>query len=140
MGGREMAAYQDIVFGTDFSEEAKAAFEEAKYMASLSGAKLSVVHVVPGSTTKAVGAYEGEGTEAGTESLRERFPAEGAEYHILRGHEAEQIIRYADARPASLIVIGARGIGRLTGLFGGGSVCDKVVANAKSPVLVVPVK
>jgi len=35
-------------------------------------------------------------------------------------------------------VIGARGVGRVAGLLGGGSVADKVVKNSPVPVLVVP--
>ncbi len=125
-----MPAYQNIVFGTDFSEQANKAFEEAKYLAGLAGGKLHVIHVVPGAM---VG-----GEEAGTASLEERYRAEGAEYRVLHGHEASELMKFAEGLPGAVIVVGARGVGVLTGLFGGGSICDKVVANAKCPVLVVP--
>ena len=70
--------------------------------------------------------------------MAEKYPAEGAEYVVLHGNAAAKIIDYADSRPGSVIVIGSRGIGVIVGLFGGGSICDKIVANASSPVLVVP--
>jgi nucleotide-binding universal stress UspA family protein len=127
-----MPDYKNIVCGTDFSEGAQNAFNEAKHMAELAGAKLHVVHVVPGS---AGGPREGEASPA---EYAQRYPAENAEYHVLHGHEAEQIIKFADALPDPLIVVGARGVGIITGLFGGGSICDKLVANATSPVMVVP--
>lgn len=129
-----MPNYKNIVFATDFSEHAALAFEEAKYMASITGGKLHVVHVVPGSAAKA----EGEPPETGGGPLAEKYPAEGAEYVVLHGNAAAKIIDYADSRPGSVIVIGSRGIGVIVGLFGGGSICDKIVANASSPVLVVP--
>ena len=130
-----MPEYKNIVYATDFSEHANRAFEEAKYVAGITGGTLHVLHVVPGSGAKTGGS---EPETSGSSKLVERYPAEGAEYAVLHGNEAAAIIGYADSRPGSVIVIGSRGIGVITGLFGGGSICDKVVANASSPVLVVP--
>ena len=52
------------------------------------------------------------------------------------GEPAEQILAYAGAEQADLIVVGSRGHGRLAGLLLG-SVAQKVVALAGCPVLVV---
>jgi nucleotide-binding universal stress UspA family protein len=129
-----MGEYKNIIFGTDYSENSARAFEEAKYLSRLTGGKLWIVTV---SRAMAAAGEAPTPEETDTSGLVERYPAEGAEYRILYGHEAAEMIRFADSMPGSVIVIGARGIGVLTGLFGGGSVCDKVVANANCPVLVV---
>ena len=126
-----MGEYKNIVFATDFSEHSARAFEEAKYMAGITGGKLHVITVTHAQPA------EGEAETSGG-LLGERYPAEGAEYRVLHGNEAKEIISFADGMPGSLIVIGSRGIGVITGLFGGGSICDKVVGNANCPVLVVP--
>jgi nucleotide-binding universal stress UspA family protein len=55
---------------------------------------------------------------------------------ILRGHPAESIVRYAQDRRFDLIVMGTRGIGGFKNLIIG-SVAQKVVTYAKTPVLVV---
>jgi nucleotide-binding universal stress UspA family protein len=128
-----MPEYRNIVFGTDFSKNAEQAFQEARYMASVTGAHLYVVHVVPGA-----GGSAETGSDKPLGELRDAYQAQGAEYAILRGNETEQILRFADERQAGLIVIGARGIGMFAGLFGGGSIADKIVKNSKIPVLVVP--
>ncbi len=55
---------------------------------------------------------------------------------ILEGPPAEAILNVADARQVDLIVMGSRGLGRLTGLLLG-SQSQKVVSHAKCPVLIV---
>lgn len=55
---------------------------------------------------------------------------------ILRGHPAESIVRHAHDRRFDLIVMGTRGIGGFKNLIIG-SVAQKVVTYAKTPVLVV---
>ena len=126
-----MSEYKNIVFCSDFSKNANHAYAEAVKVAQALGATLFVLHVVPGA---------GGGAEpgGGLENLRKAYPAEGAEYAVLNGNETVQILSFAEEKDAGLIVIGARGIGALAGLFGGGSIADKVLKNAKIPVLVVP--
>ncbi len=123
-----MSEYKNIVFCSDFSKNANHAYTEAVKVASALGATLFVLHVVPGAG----------GGAGNLETLREAYPAEGAEYAVLNGNETVQILSFAEEKDAGLIVIGARGVGALTGLFGGGSIADKVLKNAKIPVLVVP--
>jgi len=62
--------------------------------------------------------------------------AGGVDTELLEGPEAEAILNVANARKADLIVMGSRGLGRLTGFFLG-SVSQKVVAHAPCPVLLV---
>jgi nucleotide-binding universal stress UspA family protein len=130
-----MGEYKNVIFGTDFSENSSRAFAEAKYLAGLTGSRLWVVTV---SRAMAATTEVPSPEEADTSALVDKYPTEGAEYRILYGHEAAEMIKFADSMPGSVIVIGARGIGVITGLFGGGSICDKIVANANCPVLVVP--
>lgn len=55
---------------------------------------------------------------------------------ILEGPPAEAILKVAETRQNDLIVMGTRGLGRLSGLLIG-SVSQKVVAHAECPVLLV---
>ena len=48
-----------------------------------------------------------------------------------------EILEYAQETNADLIVIGARGMGRLEGFLGGGSIAEKVARNARVPVVIV---
>lgn len=69
----------------------------------------------------------------------ERAGAQGAQsvsIEVVIGDPAEQILGFASAEKADLIVLGSRGHGRLAGLLLG-SVAQKVVAHASCPVLVV---
>ena len=131
-----MSEYRNIVFCSDFSKNANHAYAEAAKVASALGATLFVLHVVPGAAPPSGG--QGAHTDGALGKLREAYPAAGAEYAVLHGNEAVQILSFAEEKDAGLIVIGARGIGALAGLFGGGSVADRILKNAKIPVLVVP--
>jgi nucleotide-binding universal stress UspA family protein len=55
---------------------------------------------------------------------------------LIEGNAAEAIIEVARTRASDLIVMGSRGLGRLTGLLLG-STSQKVVAHAPCPVLIV---
>lgn len=62
-------------------------------------------------------------------------PAEIQTEH-LEGDAAETIIRVAETHGSDVIVMGSRGLGRLTGLLLG-STSQKVVSHAPCPVLIV---
>lgn len=139
-----MAEFQKILYCTDFSDGATKAFDKAKAVASMTGGRLMVLHVI----SQAVGERERDREEwfaRDVERARE-YMAEACaapfgmevEPEVRYGREAEQILAFAEEKGADLIVMGARGLGALTRLLGGGSVTDKVVQNAKVPVLVVP--
>ena len=55
---------------------------------------------------------------------------------LLEGDAAESIIRVATTHNSDVIVMGSRGLGRLSGLLLG-STSQKVVAHAPCPVLIV---
>lgn len=55
---------------------------------------------------------------------------------VMEGDAAEAIISAAEADKSDLIVMGSRGLGRLTGLVLG-STSQKVVAHAPCPVMIV---
>lgn len=55
---------------------------------------------------------------------------------ILEGPAAEAILKVAETHQSDLIVMGSRGLGRLTGLLLG-SQSQKVVQHARCPVLIV---
>ena len=80
--------------------------------------------------------------EALRESLAgtcERATAAGARHvtaEVAVGEPADEILAFAKAEQADLIVVGSRGHGRLAGLLLG-SVAQKVVALAACPVVVV---
>lgn len=59
-----------------------------------------------------------------------------AEYEILEGNPAEQIVRLARLRDAELIVVGSRGRGAVASAVLG-NVSQRVVHEADRPVLVV---
>ena len=62
--------------------------------------------------------------------------ASDVQTELLEGDAAESIIEVAGTRNCNVIVMGARGLGRLTGLLLG-STSQKVVAHAPCPVLIV---
>jgi nucleotide-binding universal stress UspA family protein len=142
-----MREYKKILFCTDFSRHAGQAFEHACAFATMSGGELCALHVVPSSLD-----YEKLCME---ECAPQRFAGESKVLELIDtqyaskcsapvkpliayGAEAERIVEFAKSEGVDLIVMGARGIGFLEGLLGGGSVADKVVKNADVSVMLVP--
>ncbi|MEN8152164.1 MAG: universal stress protein [Planctomycetota bacterium] len=148
--GGSMVEYRNILFCTDFSKNADRAFEDATHLASLSSGYLYVLHVVPARgrrmTAALWSAEEAEETDEADEArvldfLERTYGGKTAVAHevaVRHGNEAEEILKFADAHDVKVIVMGARGMGRLSGLLGPGSVADKVMQSAKIPVLLVP--
>jgi len=142
-----MREYRRILFCTDFSRHAGEAFVHACAFATMSGGELYVLHVVPSSLD-----YEKLRIE---ESAPQQFSGESKVLDLIEtsytskcsasvrpaikyGAGAERIVEFAKSEGVDLIVMGARGIGFLEGLLGGGSVADKVVKNTDVPVMLVP--
>lgn len=139
-----MPEYSNILFCTDFSANADAAFEEASYIARLAGASLSLLHVIHGGvgeTARAVSVSQKELEESAALGHLERVYLPGApsgtRMAVRRGNVTAEILEHAAETNADLIVIGARGIGRVEGFLGGGSIAEKVARNAKVPVVIV---
>ena len=55
---------------------------------------------------------------------------------LIEGLAAEAIIKVADTRQSDIIIMGSRGLGRLTGALLG-STSQKVISHAPCPVLIV---
>ncbi len=58
------------------------------------------------------------------------------EQETSMGDPAEEVIRYTEDAPGAMVVIGRRGLSRMKSLMLG-SVSDKVLRHAKSPVVVI---
>ncbi|HET6495601.1 MAG TPA: universal stress protein [Thermoleophilia bacterium] len=138
-----MASITRIVYCTDFSANADAAFAVAQELAAALHARLYVLHVVSGGEALAA---------SGTVTwlpfvtnlrarLKERYFCQAdvaTEVSVRRGSPDKIIVAFASRENADLVVVGARGAGTMRGLLGGGSVAEKVVKNSPVPVLVVP--
>lgn len=144
-----MRTQMKIVFGTDFSDQAKSAFAEATFLAKATGSRLFVLHVIPGKYTADEGEPKAEAAlrhPDGPRSLKRLHDdyisrtAVDAEPAIRHGNEASEILEFARAVNAEVIVIGAHGAGTLATFFGSGSITNRIVHDSDIPVLVVPAR
>jgi nucleotide-binding universal stress UspA family protein len=136
-----------ILIATDGSQAAHQALEFGLDLARHEEAAVAIVHVVPFSDGVPLDGfglvgrvpYEVNGNdqavldEAAAIADREGVPAVSK---LLRGDPATEIVEYADALGADLIVVGSRGHGGLASALLG-SVSRGVLARARRPVLVV---
>jgi len=153
-----------ILFATDLSVNSGYALEHAAAMASSTGARLNLLHVVEPMSDEAritIQMFVQDDkerkaalvsrTEYAKVILKERmkrfwasFPAEDAariqdqldNSEVLEGHPAEVILRKAAELDCDLIVLGAHNHG-VTQTFLG-SVAKRVLRRARIPTLVVP--
>lgn len=134
-----------ILYPTDFSENARRAFQVAATIARKTGATLNVVHVFPeaeiADTTlrEHVSARRKEEAERALEELLSSAPLQDLEVRpVLRGDEPldEAILDEARKRSADLVVLGAYGRrGRRT--YDIGATAQTVLRSASCPVLTV---
>ena len=135
-----------IVTGIDGSEHARRALRWAIDEARLRDAVLVVVHawhppymgataltsaaldtrLIAEGAERLVGAAVGEAVDAGIETAQRR---------VVQGSAAHAIL--TESEDATMIVVGARGLGGFAGLLLG-SVSQQVAQHARCPVLVVP--
>jgi nucleotide-binding universal stress UspA family protein len=141
-----------IVFCTDFSESADAAFDFALDAAvRRPAATLYILHILHEADAQFWRSYLAEVDDVEAQGRRiidtrirdtylSRVPAGVAvQVEVRDGPGAESILDFAAGLPADLIVIGRHGHGRLSKtLFGG--VAEKIVRKARCPVLVVPLE
>ena len=143
-----MKEIKKILCAVDLSEHSRAVAEYATTLAKATGASVVVVYTAP-SLSQYVGFhvppntienFVGEivtGAEKSMESfVAENFPGVDAKGQVLIGYAAEEIINRAEDEKVDLIIMGThgrKGIDRI--LFG--SVAEKVVKNAKQPVLTI---
>jgi nucleotide-binding universal stress UspA family protein len=118
----------EIVVATDFSPASEPALRVALDYARRLGARLHIIHVRwPGADPGPDGRLEALASSAGVPVTTT----------ALAGTPASQIVEYARAHDATLIVIGTHGrTGVSRALIG--SVAERVVRTAPCPVLVVP--
>jgi universal stress protein A len=148
---REPGAFRTILVSTDFSDYGDAAIAHAFRIAEPNGASVLLLHVLdarppvnplyahyyPIPTPEQNRLAENEARSA----LRARVPAElrdseRIELLVTHGTPAQEILRVAEERRASLIVIATHGRTGLLHLVLG-SVAERVVRSAPCPVLVV---
>jgi nucleotide-binding universal stress UspA family protein len=147
---RPAGRLQRILFCTDFSESADAAFDFAlEATLRQPAAKLHVLHVIHEADAQfwKSYSYEVDDTDAearktmdqkvATTYLARVPPGLAVSVEFRTGPEAATILEFARSRRIDLIVLGRHGHGGVgRALFG--SVAEKVVRKAECAVLVVP--
>jgi nucleotide-binding universal stress UspA family protein len=151
-----------ILVATDFSETAAAALNKAIELSKLSGARLTLLHVIfaekINETLLGLDAMEhlthaldnaGEPGTTAIDRLRDAAQAKldeaiaalpaahpKIETAIAEGRPSVEISEFAERNHVDLIVLGTTGRGRLGQMFIG-SVADNVIRQADAPVMVV---
>jgi nucleotide-binding universal stress UspA family protein len=142
--------YKQILFCTDFSESADAAFDFAvDAVVRRPGATLYILHVVHEADAQFWRSYLAEVEEVEEasrqaihrkiqETCLSRLPqGVQVQVEIRDGPDGPAILEFARTHQIDLIVIGRHGHGGVSkALFGG--VAEKIVRKADCPVLVVP--
>lgn len=142
--------YRKILVGIDGSQESMRALEHAIDLAETYGSELHLITVVEDFKTPFKARYElmesemreeyvsrvlGE-MESALTKIREEGAQIAVETRIEEGRPASVITSIADDEDFDLIVIGARGMGRIEELLLG-SVSREIVNTSRTPVLVV---
>lgn len=143
-----MATYRTIVCATDFSEPARAAFDEALHIARMSGAALHLVHVFryplfeypQYGVTIPEQVVQDARAEAEALMRREAERAEQAdcevELHLVEGIPADAIHEVVAQTGADLLVMGTRAHHGLAHLVLG-SVAERTARRVPCSVLIV---
>jgi len=143
-----MVQFKKIVCAVDFSDHSPKLADYAISLAKCMEAKLICVYVAP-SLSQYVGfqvppssieSFVGEIVTGADHSMKDYlnkyFQGADVSGKVLVGYPAEEIINLAEDENADLIIMGThgrKGIDRI--LFG--SVAEKIVKNAKCPVLTI---
>jgi nucleotide-binding universal stress UspA family protein len=138
-----VTVYETIVYPTDGSEPARAAFEHALEFARQFDATLHVVYVLkaneppPGVEDSTTAPDPDTGGTAAVEAAVREAAGSGIETveAILRGPTAQAILTYVEEKEADLVVMGTHGRIGLDRLVIG-SVADEVIREAGVPVVV----
>jgi len=145
-----MLAIKTILVPTDFSEASESALNYAKALAEAFGSSIHLVHVMEDLLAHA---WAAEVYVASMPSLREEIEKEATSRlgammtdeerqrlrvttAVVAGNPFLEIIRYARANDADLIVLGSHGRGPIAHMLLG-SVAEKIVRKAPCPVLTV---
>lgn len=139
-----MITYPKILFPVDLSKQSRVVAEHAAVMVDKFGSELHLVHVIAryeGPTFSSVSDVIDQiknNVHKEIESFASaRFPnVARVKTSVLVGHSGRQILNYIDRHNISLVVMGTHGRSGLGTVFFG-SVAQRVVQNAKVPVLTV---
>lgn len=137
--------FKRILLASDGSEHAQRATDEAiKLVHSNANAKVIVLYVVDGATSKSDVLSEGDQTIL-LEKRRKRLQkteqklitaAIPYEVKILKGDPGPTIVQFANIHNFDVVVIGSRGLNRFQEMVLG-SVSHKVAKRVDCPVLIV---
>lgn len=136
-----MSSFECILHPTDFSDSALRALEYAVDFSVRLGAELHLLHVVAPRSSAITAELDAPPSAAATAQLKARMqaalpPGVTALLAVRTGTPPAQIVAYADALPADLIIIGTRAPEGLQRLLLG-STADQVLRSAGCPVVVV---
>jgi nucleotide-binding universal stress UspA family protein len=132
-----------ILCPVDFSDYSRKALHLASEISILTGARLHIIHVLPGHLLKGIKDRGDEAIEDmrrdAEEKIRE-FIADlslsRGEGIILIGEPYKEIVSNAAENDMDLIIMGARGLGLIEGILLG-SVTDAVLRSSPCPVIIV---
>src|SRR5476651_2360519 len=135
--------YKHILFATDLTEDTEYLIEKVRSIRGLTGAKLSVIHVVepmPGYSYAYLGIedIEGQLIEEAREALNnlsEKLSVDRKDQWIEVGPTKSKILKIADEIGADLIICGSHGRHGLSLLLG--STANAILHGAKCDVLTV---
>jgi nucleotide-binding universal stress UspA family protein len=138
--------FRNILVALDGSETAQRALDHAIELAEALNARLTVISIVPpipgyayraGIDLEALGSEAEEETQKLLREALEGVPDDLPVTTVLKhGHAGEEIVNQIDTGEHDLIVMGSRGLGRVTSnLFG--SVGGYVHYHAHIPMLIV---
>ena len=131
-----------LLYAVDLEDAPHPAIEHVKMVASLTGASVSIVYVLPSETVYESNYLSGEGQPnriAPTQALLEKmehflntnFPEGVDDCAFLMGKISEEVVKYAHKSDIDCIVVGAHGRIGFRQLFAG-SVATEVVKKALS--------
>jgi nucleotide-binding universal stress UspA family protein len=142
---------EKVLVAVDGSEPSLHALNQAVHLASLSGAKLLIISVVPPASPLAymgpaplyIDQYYGAARESHQRVLNDsrkkvenKHPEMEVETRLEEGRPAEVIVEIAEEEDVDLIVMGSQGMGGITGWVLG-STSRSVVDSCTKPILIV---
>lgn len=134
-----------IVYGTDFSELSLAGARGAAALAARLGRELWLVHVLDGSTgadateageAKTAAARVEERLAAEAERLAQAYPGLRVQHALLGGSAQTALVKFAEERAASLLVVSSQGHGA-SPLYRLGGTSERVAVASERPVMVL---
>ncbi len=137
--------YNRMLVPLDGSEMAEAVFPYVREIASRLGTEVVLLHISSQSLKdfqpmiRNYVEHAAEKIQGTTDVSQEGRPVQPIKVHgeYVTGYPAEEILRYAEEKTVDLILMASHGRSGLKG-WALGSVADKILRTAKTPVLLVP--